>query len=109
MIIKGQVAIVVGNQKEKVFVDAYHNGVAGLAFHRPLNAKRSWQFTHQRSGLGIGIFASNIKQARAIHKRLESKFNWNFKDLSEVSSEVIKQLKAEIFSIRNEYGLHRSR
>ena len=114
MIIKGQVAIVVGNQKEKLFIPAYHNGYhpehgATLAFHHPYKEKRNWQFTHARSGLGLGIFARNIKQAREILNRLSSKFNWNFKDLSECTSDQIKELKAEIFSIRNEYGLHRSR
>jgi hypothetical protein len=113
MILKGQVAVSVSGHKEKLFVDAYHNGYhpewgATLAFHHPLKVKRGWQFTHINSGLGLGLVANNIKQARAILKRLSSKFNWNFKDLGECTHEQIKELKAEIFEIRNEYGLHRN-
>tara|TARA_R110000824_G_scaffold75134_4_gene190782 strand:+ start:154 stop:498 length:345 start_codon:yes stop_codon:yes gene_type:complete len=114
MISKGQVAISVNGHKEKLFVPAYHNGYqpdkgATLAFHHPYKEKRGWQFTHARSGLGIGIIAHNIKQSREILKRLTSKFNWNFKDLSECTKEQIEELKAEIIKIRWDYGIYRSR
>jgi len=105
---KDQLAISVSGHKEKLFVPAFHDCEAGIAFHHPFNEKRSWQFSHIKSGLGIGIFAKNIKQAEVIFERL-AKHDWSFDTLKDVAEDKIKALKAEVSSIRNEFGLHRNR
>lgn len=106
--LKSQVAISVNGHKEKLFVPCFHDGEAGIAFHRPFNEKRSWQFSHIKSGLGLGIFAKNIKQAREIFNRLAN-HDWSFKDLGEVSHDTTKALRAEVRAIKDEYGLWRNR
>ena len=105
--IKSQLAISIRGHKEKMFVPAFHDGEAGIAFHHPFNEKRSWQFSHIKSGLGLGIFAKNIKQAEEIFERL-TKHDWSFNTLSDVAKEKTKALRDEVRAIKDEFGLHRN-
>ena len=105
--IKSQLAISVRGHKEKLFVPAFHDGEAGIAFHRPFNEKRSWQFSHIKSGLGLGIFAKNIKQAEEIFERL-AKHDWSFLNLNGLPTPAIRELRNEVRAIKDEFGLHRN-
>ena len=103
--LKSQVAISVSGHKEKLFVPCFHDGEAGIAYHHPFNEKRSWQFTHIKSGLGLGIFAKNLDQARRIFNRL-SLLDWGFEDLSKHSPKEVGQLRKAVTDLKEEYGLH---
>jgi len=101
---KAQLAISVNRHKEKLFVDCFHNGESGIAYHRPFGLKRGWQFSHIKSGLGLGLIANNLKQAKEILERL-SELDWSFDNLHDHSPEQVKVLVKKVKDLKEEYGL----
>jgi hypothetical protein len=112
---KKNISIVFPSNDSAFDVEAHipDSGKEYLVFHRPhdrwtcLPKNKGWQFTHTNSGLGIGITADRIKDAREILEYLDLAFDWNFEDLGCLDKPETDRMIKEVVRIKKKYKIGR--